>query len=100
MTAVGGQPADAAHDHHGCVEHSHATVLAELASRGSCLHGVDGGTADKIVNGCFDSLEPPMDPEIIELSLPGKVGRSVIVVRVHADRAPRPVLMAGSAPGR
>jgi hypothetical protein len=62
--------------------------------------GVDGGTVEKIVNGCFDSLEPPMDPEIIELSLPGKVGRFVIVVRAHADRAPRPVLMAGSAPVR
>lgn len=62
--------------------------------------GVDGGTADKIVNACFDSLEPPVNPEIIELALPGKVGRSVIVVRVHADRAPRPVLMGGSAPVR
>jgi hypothetical protein len=60
---------------------------------------VDGGTADKIVNGCFDGLVPLMDPEIIELSLPGKVGRSVMV-RVHADRASRPVLMVGSAPGR
>jgi hypothetical protein len=42
----------------------------------------------------------PLNLEIIELSLPGKVGRSVVVVRVHADRAPRPVLMAGSAPVR
>lgn len=64
------------------------------------LVGAVAGTVEQIVNSCFERLEPPFEPEIIELALPGGTGRSVVVIRVHPDRAPRPLLVEGRAPVR
>ncbi len=62
--------------------------------------GASADTVEKIVNSCFENLEPPFEPEIIDLPLPGQTSGSVIVVRVHPDRAPRPVMIDGRAPVR
>lgn len=64
------------------------------------LIGVEPGAVEQIVNGCFQRLEPPIEPEIIELPLANGSGRSIVVVRVHADRLPRPILLKGAAPIR
>lgn len=64
------------------------------------LIGVGESTVTQIVNGCHEGLEPPWQPEIIPLLLDSVSHTFVVVVRVHSDRAPRPLLVGGSAPIR
>jgi predicted HTH transcriptional regulator len=60
--------------------------------------GVSGETVTKIANGCDNCLEPPWQPEIIPVAIPGEQDKFVLVVRVGPARAPRPVLFEGKAP--
>ncbi|MER7378446.1 AlbA family DNA-binding domain-containing protein [Streptomyces lanatus] len=62
--------------------------------------GVPEGTIVQIVNGCHQTLEPPWVPEIIPVPLPETDGRTVLVVRVDAAKASRPLLIQGAAPIR
>lgn len=63
--------------------------------------GVPRDTDLKIVNACFETLEPPSwQPEIIPVPLDDSGERFVVVVRIDSSRAPRPVLYAGTAPIR
>lgn len=63
--------------------------------------GVSEDVITSIVNGCFESLEPPTwQPEIISLPLPHDPDRVVVVIRVHVDGVPRPILISGAAPIR
>jgi hypothetical protein len=68
-------------------------------SGGDRVAGVPEDTVEKIVNSCFELLEPPWQPEVITVPLLDPA-RCVVVVRVHADRAPRPILIRGAAPIR
>lgn len=61
--------------------------------------GVPGATATQIVDACHDSLEPPWQPEIVQVPIPG-TDTYILVVRVDAAGAPRPLLMQGTAPVR
>lgn len=62
--------------------------------------GVPGETTTQIANGCDNTLEPPWQPEIIEVPVPAAHDRFVLVVRVDPMRAPRPLLIDGKAPIR
>jgi len=64
------------------------------------LVGVGQDSIVQIINACHDSLEPPWEPEIIPVSLDGSDDRLVLVVRIDPARAPRPILIGGSAPVR
>lgn len=64
------------------------------------LVGVDEEVIVQIVNACHDSLEPPWEPEVVAVPLDDESGKLVLVVRVDPARAPRPVLLNGSAPIR
>lgn len=64
------------------------------------IKGVPESTIVKIVNGCHQKLEPPWEPEIIPVPLPGTDGLMVLVVRVDPAKAPRPLLVGGAAPIR
>lgn len=64
------------------------------------LVGVPEDTALKIVSTCHQKLEPPWQPEIIQVPLSESSDRFVLVVRVDPDLAPRPVLLDGAAPIR
>jgi len=64
------------------------------------LIGVDEGVIVQIINACHDSLEPPWEPEVVAVPLDDESGKLVLVVRVDPARAPRPVLLGGSAPIR
>jgi hypothetical protein len=61
------------------------------------ISGVSESTVTQIVNACHETLEPPWQPEIVPVSLPNDPTRLVLVIRVHADRAPRPILIKGAA---
>jgi hypothetical protein len=61
------------------------------------LVGVPETTITQIVNACHEKLEPPWQPEIIPVPFSGDGGTLVLVVRVDADRAPRPILIDGAA---
>lgn len=63
------------------------------------LVGAPEGTLEQVANACHDTLEPPWEPEVIPLPLPGS-NNYMFVIRVDADSAPRPVLVDGSAPIR
>ncbi|WP_240799551.1 ATP-binding protein [Streptomyces sp. A1277] len=63
--------------------------------------GVDAQpTIDQIVSGCSTILDPPWEPAFFNVPLDDGSGRSVVVVRVDADVAPRPVLIKLKAPIR
>ncbi|MFB7941755.1 helix-turn-helix domain-containing protein [Streptomyces sp. NPDC056049] len=63
--------------------------------------GVDAQpTIDQIVSGCSTMLDPPWEPDFFNVPLDDGSGRSVVVIRVDADVAPRPVLMKLKAPIR
>jgi hypothetical protein len=64
------------------------------------IKGVPEPTIVQIVNGCHQKLEPPWEPEIIPVPLPGTDGLMVLVVRVDPAKAPRPLLVGGAAPIR
>lgn len=64
------------------------------------LIGVNEEAIVQIINACHDSLEPPWEPEIVVVPLGGGDEKSILVVRVDPARAPRPILLAGSAPIR
>src|SRR4051812_8607187 len=58
------------------------------------LVGVPHDTVAQVVDLCHQKLEPPWQPEI--LTLPLNDDNCLIVLRVHHDRAPRPVLVDGA----
>ncbi|MGW4186238.1 AlbA family DNA-binding domain-containing protein [Streptomyces albidoflavus] len=63
--------------------------------------GVDAQpTIDQIVSGCSTMLDPPWEPTFFNVPLDDGSGHSVVVVRVDADVAPRPVLVKMKAPIR
>ncbi|MGW0545337.1 AlbA family DNA-binding domain-containing protein [Streptomyces griseoincarnatus] len=63
--------------------------------------GVDAqATIDQIVSGCSTMLDPPWEPAFFNVPLDDESRRSVVVVRVDADVAPRPVLVKLKAPIR
>ncbi|MFI9060177.1 ATP-binding protein (plasmid) [Streptomyces anulatus] len=63
--------------------------------------GVDGqATIDQIVSGCSTMLDPPWEPTFFNVPFGDGSGRSVVVVRVDANVAPRPVLIKLKAPIR
>ncbi|MYU24772.1 ATP-binding protein [Streptomyces sp. SID8352] len=57
-------------------------------------------TIDQIVSGCSTMLDPPWEPAFFNVPLDDGSGRSVVVIRVDADVAPRPVLVKLKAPIR
>lgn len=64
------------------------------------LVGVGEEVIVQIINACHDSLEPPWEPEIVPLPLGNEGNRMILVVRVDPARAPRPLLLNGTAPIR
>ena len=64
------------------------------------LVGVDEEAVVQIINACQDSLEPPWEPEVVTVPLGGGSGKSILVVRIDPARAPRPILVGGTAPIR
>jgi len=62
--------------------------------------GVPSATATQIVNACHESLEPPWQPEIIQVPLPDSDDACIVIARVDAAKAPRPLLLQGTAPVR
>ncbi len=63
--------------------------------------GVDAQTTiDQIVSGCSTMLDPPWEPTFFNVPFGDGSGRSVVVVRVDANVAPRPVLVKLKAPIR
>ncbi|MHB1939597.1 MAG: AlbA family DNA-binding domain-containing protein [Candidatus Dormibacteria bacterium] len=61
------------------------------------LVGVSERTVDQIANACHDKLDPPWEPEIIPLPLATGADSFVLVLRVQAEGAPRPILIDGKA---
>jgi hypothetical protein len=63
--------------------------------------GVDGQTTiDQIVSGCSTILDPPWEPTFFNVPFGDESGRSVVVIRVDVNVAPRPVLIDLKAPIR
>ncbi|WP_331750100.1 ATP-binding protein (plasmid) [Streptomyces longwoodensis] len=63
--------------------------------------GVDAqSTIDQIVSGCSTILDPPWEPAFFNVPFGDGSGRSVVVVRVDANVAPRPVMIKLKAPIR
>lgn len=63
--------------------------------------GVDAQSAlDQIVSGCYEKFDPPWEPKFITVPLDDGSGRSVIVIKVDPNSAPRPLLMDMKAPIR
>ena len=63
--------------------------------------GVDTqNVLDQIVNGCFEKFDPPWEPKFTVVPLDDDSGRSVIVIKIDANAAPRPLLMDMKAPIR
>jgi hypothetical protein len=63
--------------------------------------GVDAQSAlDQIVSGCYEKFDPPWEPKFITVPLDDGSGRSVIVIKVDPNAAPRPLLMDMKAPIR
>ncbi|MFF7415305.1 AlbA family DNA-binding domain-containing protein [Streptomyces lydicus] len=63
--------------------------------------GVDAqDTIDKIASGCREKFDPPWEPAFIPVPFDDGTGRSVVVVRVDANVAPRPLLIDLKAPVR
>lgn len=64
------------------------------------LAGVPEAAVTQIVNACHERLEPPWQPEIVAVRLSDGDDSFIHVIRVDPARAPRPVLIDGSAPIR
>lgn len=64
------------------------------------LVGVDEEAVVQIINACHDSLEPPWEPEVVAVPLGGGSKKSILVVKIDPARAPRPILLGGTAPIR
>lgn len=64
------------------------------------LIGVGEAAIVQIVNACHDSLEPPWIPEMIPVRIREGEDSFIIVVRVDASTAPRPILINNAAPVR
>ncbi len=64
------------------------------------LIGVPGSTLVQIVNSCYDTLEPPWVPEIIEVPLLDASDSYILVVRIDPSQVSRPTLIKGAAPIR
>ncbi|MFI6530173.1 helix-turn-helix domain-containing protein [Streptomyces uncialis] len=63
--------------------------------------GVDAQeTIDKIASGCREKFDPPWEPTFIPVPFDDDSGRSVVVVRVDVNVAPRPLLIDLKAPIR
>ncbi|MFB6528978.1 helix-turn-helix domain-containing protein [Streptomyces sp. NPDC056399] len=63
--------------------------------------GVDAQeTIDQIVSGCSTILDPPWEPAFFNVPFDDGSGRSVVVIRVDANVAPRPLLVKLKAPIR
>lgn len=63
--------------------------------------GVDAQeTIDKIASGCREKFDPPWEPTFIPVALDDESGLSVVVIRVDANTAPRPLLVDLRAPIR
>ncbi|MFE2969331.1 helix-turn-helix domain-containing protein [Streptomyces sp. NPDC059340] len=63
--------------------------------------GVDAQSAlDQIVSGCYEKFDPPWEPKFIPVPLDDGSGRSVIVIKIDPNAAPRPLLMDMKAPIR
>ncbi|WP_159042504.1 helix-turn-helix domain-containing protein [Streptomyces sp. IGB124] len=63
--------------------------------------GVDAqATIDKIASTCSEKFDPPWEPTFITVPFDDDSGRSVVVVRVDPNTAPRPLLMDMKAPIR
>nr|WP_168723195.1 ATP-binding protein [Streptomyces sp. SAT1] len=68
---------------------------------GERVVGVDAqNTIDKIASGCHAKFDPPWEPTFVPVPLDDESGLSVVVVRVDANTAPRPILMDLKAPIR
>ncbi|GHB60683.1 hypothetical protein GCM10010306_062850 [Streptomyces umbrinus] len=57
-------------------------------------------TIDQIVSGCSTALDPPWEPAFLNVPFDDGSGRSVVIIRVDANVAPRPVLVKLKAPIR
>ncbi|MEU3226814.1 ATP-binding protein [Streptomyces sp. NPDC006976] len=55
---------------------------------------------DKIASGCREKFDPPWEPTFIPVPFNDGTGRSVVVIRVDANVAPRPLLIDLQAPIR
>ncbi|MEU1439348.1 ATP-binding protein [Streptomyces sp. NPDC005786] len=63
--------------------------------------GVDAQeTIDKIANACSEMLDPPWEPDFFTVPFDDGSGRSVIVIRIDPNVAPRPLLIDLRAPIR
>ncbi|MFE5902407.1 helix-turn-helix domain-containing protein [Streptomyces sp. NPDC056488] len=55
---------------------------------------------DKIASGCREKFDPPWEPTFIPVPFNDGTGRSVVVIRIDANVAPRPLLIDLQAPIR
>ncbi|MEW2615002.1 ATP-binding protein [Streptomyces sp. NPDC047880] len=63
--------------------------------------GVDAQqTIDKIASTCSEKLDPPWEPTFFTVPFDDDSGRSVVVIRVDPNAAPRPLLIDLKAPIR
>ena len=63
--------------------------------------GVDAqATIDKIASTCSEKLDPPWEPTFFTVPFDDDSGRSVVVIRVDPNVAPRPLLIDLKAPIR
>ncbi|MFD8288013.1 helix-turn-helix domain-containing protein [Streptomyces lavendulae] len=63
--------------------------------------GVDAqDTIDKIASSCREKFDPPWEPTFIPVPFDDGSGLSVVVIRVDANTAPRPLLIDLKAPIR
>ncbi|MEE4597421.1 ATP-binding protein [Streptomyces sp. DSM 41524] len=63
--------------------------------------GVDAQeTIDKIASTCSEKLDPPWEPTFFPVPFDDDSGRSVVVIRVNPNVAPRPLLIDLKAPIR
>jgi hypothetical protein len=74
--------------------------VTDNASDATRLVGVSVDAITQVANGCHEQLEPPWQPEIIEVPLPAADGLFVLVIRVDPARAPRPLMLDGKVPVR
>jgi Putative DNA-binding domain len=76
--------------------------ILDKAERGTeRVVGVDAQeTIDKIASGCREKFDPPWEPTFIPVPLDEESGLSVVVIRVDANLAPRPLLVDLRAPIR
>ncbi|MBQ0887470.1 ATP-binding protein [Streptomyces sp. RM72] len=57
-------------------------------------------TIDKVASGCREKFDPPWEPTFIPVPFHDGSGQSVVVIRVDANTAPRPLLIDLKAPIR